>query len=110
MKAEIIYNKAQADLIDLAKALLSEITEKIKSDKIDITIYDVDLTNVIVWGEDVSYDGILAKGFDIERIYFDGKNIELYNEEEYRNFFELPLNSMVFVINGLEEILKQIKL
>ena len=104
MEAEFIYNKAQADLIDLATQLLSEI----KSDKIEITIYDVDLTNVIVWGEDE--DGILAKGFDVETIYFDGKNIEIYNEEnEYRNFFELPLNSMVFVINGLKEILEQIK-
>lgn len=109
MNAGEIYNDASSKLINLATELLIKITKNIRTNRINVTDYDVDLTNVIVWGEDESYDEILAKGFDIEVIYFDGKNIEIYNEEEYRNFFELPLNSMVFVINGLEEILKQTK-
>ena len=106
MNAGEIYNDASSKLINLATELLIKITENIKTNRINVTEYDVDLTNVIVWGE----DEILAKGFDIETIYFDGKNIEIYNEEEeYRNFFELPMNSMVFVVNGIEDILKEIK-
>lgn len=119
MKSQIVYNEAYNSLLSIAEELITAIFNKQKEkgviDKnakiengfeIDAWKFGVDIQNVIVWGGDYGYDNIIAKNFDVEVIRFDGRNIYLINkwENEYP-FANLPLNSMVFVNNCLEEIL-----
>lgn len=112
MEAEKIYNKALNDLFELAKARLFELIWDVNPNydggDVEIVVTDDYLTNVIIWGDD--YDdygnyGVYASAIDITSICFDGKNIYLYDDGKEINFQNLPLNSMVFVINGIEKML-----
>jgi len=110
MEAEKIYNKALNDLFELAKARLFELIRidnpTYDGGDVEIDVIDADLTNVVIWGDDCDYYGIYAKAIDIASISFDGNNIYVYDEEQNEiNFQNMPLNSMVFVINGIEEML-----
>ena len=121
MKSEIVYNEAYNSLLSIAKELITAIFEKQKASGIidnnakiengfEIECekrYGLNLYNVIVWGDDNGYSGVVAKEVDVKIIYFDGKNINLIDEEDDEYLFaNLPLNSMVYVNNCLEEILE----
>ena len=121
MKSEIVYNEAYDSLLSIAKELITAIFEKQKASGVidnDTKIengfeieceksYGLNLYNVIVWGDDNGYSGVVAKEVDVKIIYFDGKNINLIDEEDDEYLFaNLPLNSMVYVNNYLEEILE----
>ena len=121
MKSEIVYNEAYDSLLSIAKELITAIFEKQKASGVidnDTKIengfeieceksYGLNLYNVIVWGDDNGYSGVVAKEVDVKIIYFDGKNINLIDEEDDEYLFaNLPLNSMVYVNNCLEEILE----
>lgn len=119
MKSEIVYNNAYDSLLSIAKELITAIFEKQKENgvidndakiedgfEIDSWEFGVDIHNVIVWGDDYGYNDIVAKYFDGDIIRFDGKNIYLIDElENEYAFANLPLNSMVYVNNCLEDIL-----
>jgi hypothetical protein len=119
MKSEVVYNEAYNGLLSIAKELITDIFEKDKANgiidknakiedgfEIDGWESGVDIYNVIVWGNDYGYDGVVAKKMDVNVIRFDGKNIYLVDEwENVVSFADLPLNSMVFVNNCLEDIL-----
>lgn len=122
MKSDIVYNDAYNSLLSIAKELITAIFNKQKENgvidenakiedgfEINSWNFGVDIHNVIVWGDDYGYDEIVAKEVDIDIIRFDGKNIYLVaggkNADEYL-FDNLPLNSMVYVNNCLEEILE----
>ena len=118
MKADRIFRKAVDDLFELAKEILFELIRfdnpTYDGGDVEIDVTDADLTNVIilgdVYGNDCDYYPVNASGIDITSISFDGNNIYLYDEEQNEiNFQNLPLNSMVFVINGIEEILNNKK-
>ena len=121
MKSEIVYNEAYDSLLSIAKELIIAIFEKQKASGIidnDTKIENgfeiecekcdgLNLYNVIVWGDDNGYSSVVAKEVDVKIIYFDGKNINLIDEEDDEYLFaNLPLNSMVYVNNCLEEILE----
>lgn len=119
MKAENIYNKAVEELTNIAKECIQQIArkrfEKGTSDTIEYRVdpfeYGVDGSNVIVWGDDYGYSsGVSAETIDIsditmeddvENIYINGTN------DEVELFVDLPMNSMVFVCDILENILKK---
>ena len=114
MEAEKIYNKALNDLFELAKARLFELIRidnpTYDGGDVEIDVIDADLTNVVIWGDDCDYYGVYANAIDIASISFDGDNIYVYDEEQNEiNFQNMPLNSMVFVINGIEEMLNNKK-
>ena len=120
MKSEIVYNEAYNSLLSIAKELITAIFNKQKENgvidknakiengfEIDTWEFGVDIHNVIVWGDDYRYDEIVAENLDVDKIRFDGKNIYLIDEwENEYSFANLPLNSMVYVNNCLEEILE----
>ena len=120
MKSEIVYNEAYNSLLSIAKELITAIFNKQKENgvidknakiengfEIDTWEFGVDIHNVIVWGDDYGYDEIVAENLDVDKIRFDGKNIYLIDEwENEYSFANLPLNSMVYVNNCLEEILE----
>lgn len=122
MKSEVVYNEAYNGLLSIAKKLITNIFEKDKANgiigknakiedgfEIDGWEFGIDINNVIVWGNDSGYDGVVAKNMDVNVIRFDGKNIYLVDEwENVVSFANLPLNSMVFVNNCLEDILNTI--
>ena len=114
MEAEKIYNKVLNDLFELAKARLFELIRidnpTYDGGDVEIDVTDADLTNVIIWGDvygnDCDYYPVNASGIDITSICFDGNNIYLYDDEQNEvNFQTMPLNSMVFVINGIQNML-----
>lgn len=120
MKSEIVYNETYNSLLSIAKELITVIFNKQKENgvidknakiengfEIDVWEFGIDIHNVIVWGNDYGYDNIVANNFDVDKIRFDGRNIYLFDEwENEYSFANLPLNSMVFVNNCLEEILE----
>ena len=114
MKADKIFSKAIDDLFELAKEVLFELIRvdnpTYDGGDVEIDVTDANLTKVVIWGDDCDYYGVYANAIDIASISFDGNNIYLYDDEQNEvNFQNMPLNSMVFVINGIEEILNNKK-
>ena len=118
MKAENIYNKAVEELTNIAKECIQQIArkrfEKGISDTIEYRVdpweYGVDGSNVIVWGDDYGYSGVSADTIDISDITMDddAKNIYINGtDDEVELFANLPMNSMVFVCDILENILEK---
>ena len=115
MEADKIFNKAIDDLFELAKARLFELIRIVNptydGGDVEIDVTDADLTNVVIWGNDCDYYGVYAGAIDINSISFDGNNIYVYDEDDEKeiDFRDLPLDSMVFVINGIEIMLNNKK-
>lgn len=110
MKADRILGKAVDDLFELAKEVFFELIRldnpTYDGGDVEIDVTDADLTNVVIWGDDCDYYGVYASAIDITSISFDGNNIYVYDDEQKEiNFQNLPLSSMVFVINGIQNML-----
>ena len=118
MKAENIYNKAVEELTNIAKECIQQIArkrfEKGISDTIEYRVdpweYGVDGSNVIVWGDDYGYSGVSADTIDISDITMEEDATNIYingTDDEVELFANLPMNSMVFVCDILENILEK---
>ena len=110
MKADRIFRKAVDDLFELAKEVLFELIRidnpTYDGGDVEIDVTDAGLNNVIIWGDDCDYYGVYAGAIDITSISFDGNNIYVCDEEQKEiEFQNLPLGSMVFVINGIQIML-----
>lgn len=117
MKAENIYNKAVEELTNIAKECIQQIarldftkgiTDFIRYE-VDPWEFNEDGDNLIVWCDD-SYGTVGVNVIDIDCITMDAEAKNIYingtNGEEVL-FADLPMNSMVFVCDILENILEK---
>ena len=117
MKAEMIYNEAVEKLTNLVKDMMIRLynndkqkgiidaDEDITKDGyvVDVLEYGKDLSDVMYYNDDICHFN--TDYIDVACIWYDGKNILLFDDEQRELYFvNLPLNSMVFIAITLEDI------
>lgn len=125
MKAEEIFNKALKEIKEFAIYEMMNINNlrvakgiEDAPNSVDDEIivepweYGEDADHVLVWCDDYGYDEVSAATFDVDKIVLQKGNITLMDKDENGILFdELPMNSMVFITNVLENIYhKEVKM